>query len=257
MRRKRTALPGTLRAADRAALTTAVTVCSAISLWIATQSLLFAGLALLGGSLIVSVAAASGSARAAFVEPGRIVSERGVLVLREHVVRLVATRHELRVDTVHGGSCALALDGRAVARSLIDEIHTAWPELRRWDERTLYREATARGREPVAWSELVVRAPFAILAPPGSDGYRDAAPSGVTLRYEGTTPWSLERGADALAALIGGAPARVLRGPLVHVRVNEREIRLLTAGDDVVLPCAEGRHAREGAVVLRRLLRAR
>ena len=33
----------------------------------------------------------------------------------------------------------------------------------------------------------MVRAPFAILAPPSSDGYRDAAPSGVTLRYEGTT----------------------------------------------------------------------
>jgi hypothetical protein len=220
------------------------------TLLVATQSLPLAMAALFGGLVVLSISASAGARTGALVESDRLTNEGGVVVLREHVARIVASASYLRIDTLHGDVRGLALEGGVESRQVIGEIAAAWPELARFGEHTLYRVPSRRPSIPLA--DVHVREPFVLELAHRGDGYRDGGEGGLCVSYRGATPWSVRQDGDGLEVSRAGAPPRRLSAPLVLVHATKEGARILTANDEVVVPAERERDLRESVRLLRR-----
>ncbi len=222
-----------------------------VTLLVATQSIPLAVLSLLGGVVALTIQSLAGTASELRVESDRLVETRGVVVLRENVARIVMTTAGLRIDTIHGETRHVDIEAAVDARRVLDEIHLAWPDLTRFDRRTLVRSLARRPR--VGHADLAARPPFTIERAHPGDGYREGGEASVRLVHADAPSWVLieEHGAWRVEQASGTTR---LSPPIVLVHLWRDGVRVVTADAEITLPCARERDAREGVRLVRSLL---
>jgi hypothetical protein len=221
------------------------------TLLVATQSIPLAVLSLLAGVVALTIQSIAGTSSELRVEADRLVETRGVVVLRENVARIAMTTAGLRVDTIHGETRHVDIEAADGARRVLDDIHLAWPDLTRFDRRTLVRSLAVRPR--AAHAELAARLPFTIERAHPGDGYREGGEVGVRLVHLDAPHWALieEHGTWRVEQATGTTR---LSPPIVLVHLWRDGVRVVTADTEITLPCARARDAREGVRLARSLL---
>jgi hypothetical protein len=250
-RRGAVVVPGSLRRTNDVVSVAIGLQTSLTTLLVATESLSLAMLALFAGLVVLTISAQSGWRTGALVESDRLTHEGSVVVLREHVARVVASPNHVRIDTVHGEVRSLPLAGSVDARQVVAELAAVWPELARWGPVTLHR--VAERRATIALADLSEREPLAIEPPHRGEGYRDAGQRDVRVWFRGPRPWSVERDGAGVVVRVGDALTRRLEGPVVLVHATPEGPRLVTAADEMVVPSARERDTREAVRLLRRV----
>lgn len=187
------------------------------------------------------------------VDDQRLLDGHGVIVLREHVVRLVIRWSELVVDTVHGETRRVTLPPGTNDERLLKSIRARWPELVLFDAHTLVRRVE-RKRSSRPPHRTPPRAPFTLSRPHDGDGYREAAASLWVLDYAGERPWSITVTPDGWTLEREGTPAVTLAGPILLVHTRDFALRIVTGSRDEVLPCDMERDVREALRLTRQLL---
>lgn len=250
VRRGAVRVPGSLRRSNDLVSVAIGLQTSLTTLLVATQSLPLAMLSLFGGLVVLSISASARARTGAFVESDRLTNEGDVVVLREHVARIVASASHLRIDTLHGDVRGLALEGGVDSRQVVDEVAAAWPELARFGAHTLYRVPPRRASIPLP--QVHVREPFVLDLAHRGDGYRDGGEGGLCVSYRGPGSWSVRQDGDGLLVTRAGAPMRRMPGPVVLVHATPQGVRILTASDEAVVSVERDRDLREAVRLLRR-----
>lgn len=221
-----------------------------VTLLVATQSIPLAVISLIGGVVALSLQSLAGTRGGLRVEHDRLLEAKGVVVLREHVARVLVTVTGLRIDTVHGETRHADLEVTDDARRVLDEIHLAWPELTRFDRRTLVRNLVVRPRGHLTSPP---REPFVIERAQPGEGYRDGRETSIRLVHAEEPRWSIVEEHGSFAVEHAGTTTRIAP-PIVLIHLWRGGVRIVTAEGEISVRCTRERDAREAVRLVRHLL---